>query len=120
MQRFCKHGVFTVGDDRRFDMWSRSAAELREAATDLPSVETVMGHLRATRDAMKATLDGLTDACLQSRPGGHWWYDDPEHVRADGYMRTTMHTMAHVRQVWALRGTMGLADAQWWPLQHWA
>jgi len=110
----------TISHSSRFDVWNRSPAELRQAGDDGPSLDTVMGHLRTTRDAMKATLDGATDAALHSRPGGHWWYDDPAHVRADGYMRTTMHTMAHVRQIWALRGTMGLADAHGWPLQHWA
>lgn len=39
---------------------------------------------------------------------------------ANAYIRTIMHTMAHVRQIRMLRGVMGLTGEQGWPLQHWA
>ena len=29
------------------------------------------------------------------------------------------HTMAHVRQIWLMRGAMGLTDKDGWPVQHW-
>jgi hypothetical protein len=31
-----------------------------------------------------------------------------------------MNTAAHVRQIWLLRGALGLTDGKAWPQQHWA
>ncbi len=109
-----------VTHDNRFDMWGQSPREARPLQTDLPTVEEILSTLRAVRDAMKKALGELSVDDLRSRPGGHWWYDDESHVRADAYMRTIMHCMGHVRQIWMLRGVMGLTDEQGWPLQHWA
>ncbi len=36
------------------------------------------------------------------------------------YMWTIFHTMAHSRQIWLLRGALGLTDGRSWPQQHWA
>jgi len=45
----------------------------------------------------------------------------PKPVLADWYMRTICHTISHTRQIWALRGMMGLVDTERaWPRQHWA
>jgi hypothetical protein len=48
------------------------------------------------------------------------WYAQWDRVSADAYMRTITHTNCHVRQIWMLRGVMGLTDKHGWPVQHWA
>jgi hypothetical protein len=40
--------------------------------------------------------------------------------RGDFLKRTIFHTMAHVRQIWLLRGALGLTDGKSWPQQHYA
>ena len=38
-----------------------------------------------------------------------WWFEEqPSKVRADAFMRAIFHTLAHVRQIWYLRGLLGL------------
>jgi hypothetical protein len=56
---------------------------------------------------------------LSPRPGVEW-FTRFNRTAADAYMRTIMHTMAHVRQIWYLRGVMGISDKNGFPHQHWA
>ncbi len=37
---------------------------------------------------------------------------------ADFYLRTIYHTQCHIRQIWLLRGALGMASGPW-PDQHW-
>ena len=41
-------------------------------------------------------------------------------IGLDACLRATWHVMTHVRQIWLLRGVLGLTDAGGWPEQHWA
>ncbi len=42
-----------------------------------------------------------------------------ERVAADYYFRTIAHMNAHIRQIWLLRGALGLTARSRWPRQHW-
>ena len=82
-----------------------------------PTQRDLIGKLRAVRQlAMDGLEETSPDALL--RPREH--VKNQERLPSDAYMRTICHTMAHVRQIWLLRGALGLTDGKSWPLQHWA
>ena len=114
-------GKSLLDDDERFDMWSHSADELRSLQQNLPGVRQMVEWLRALRAAISEGLETATEEDLRGpRAGSDWYAHHPGRTRADACLRTTMHTMAHIRQVWMLRGVMGLTDKEGWPEQHWA
>jgi hypothetical protein len=114
-------GSSLVGADERFDVWNRSPQELQSVQQGAPGVGEMVEQLQALRTAIVEGLDGLiADDLRKPRECSQWYADFPDRNRADAYMRTIMHTMAHTRQVWMLRGAMGLTDKDGWPVQHWA
>jgi hypothetical protein len=93
--------------------------------------ETHGPHLNvadATKQAEQVRLAALEHLAtidpadlLRPTPDCWWFEENPNRVRSDAYWRAIHHNNAHVRQIWALRGIMGLVDAdQQWPRQHWA
>ena len=116
------HGhSLTFEPEERFDIWHYSADQLRPRMTDLPSVADERDRLSAVRRAVMGVLDQTSGEELGKPNMSSWWFEEqPSKVRADAFMRAICHTMAHVRQVWLLRGLMGLTDAAGWPEQHWA
>ena len=107
--------------EERFDIWNFSPEQLRPQMHDLPSVATECERLAAVRSAVLATLEEATpDDLARPYPKSWWFEENPTRVRADAYLRATCHTIAHVRQIWMLRGAMGLTDEDGWPVQHWA
>ena len=101
--------------------WRSTPEENRESRADVPGVGEVVELLHRTRDNIFAILNATTDEQLRApRPDSPWFERFPDRVAADAYMRTIMHTMGHTRQIWALRGAMGAAGGDAWPLQHWA
>lgn len=82
-----------------------------------PSQRELMDKLRAVRAHAMSGIEGTPpDALL--RPREH--VRNQERLPSDAYMRTICHTMAHVRQIWLLRGALGAYGAEAWPRQHWA
>jgi hypothetical protein len=66
-------------------------------------------------------LDGTSVEELGQPNPSSWWFEEyTDRTRADAFVRATCHAMAHVRQIWFLRGLLGLTDAEGWPEQHWA
>jgi hypothetical protein len=107
--------------DERFDVWNRSPQELQSLQQRVPRVAEMVDQLYVLRTAIFEGLDNLTEDDLRKpRESCRWYADFPDRIRADAYMRTIMHTMAHTRQIWMLRGAMGLTDKDGWPVQHWA
>jgi hypothetical protein len=117
---YLQTGESLLEHEERFDMWSHSPEELRPMQTDLPSVSEMIDKLHELREAILAGLEAAAEGDLLGARTDSQWYRDWNRTSADAYMRTIMHTMAHVRQIWMLRGVMGLTDEQGWPLQHWA
>jgi len=116
------HGQeLTFEPEKRFDIWHFSPEQLRAQMTDLPSVAEEIARLTEVREAVVEALDRTSVEQLSKPNMASWWFEEqPEKVRADAFMRAICHTMAHVRQIWLLRGLLGLTDAVGWPEQHWA
>jgi hypothetical protein len=97
-------------------------ADLDQPVGEQPRREELMGLLRAIRAVAVPMLKAATDAELltaPTHPGPWWdWWRSGGRTRADAYLRTICHTMGHVRQIWLMRGALGLTDAQGWPEQH--
>lgn len=111
----------TFEPEERFDIWQFSPEMLRPRMVDLPSVQEVRQRLDAVRQAVTGVLDRTSAEELGKGNMASWWFEEqPDRVRADAFMRAVMHTMAHVRQIWHMRGLMGLTDEHGWPEQHWA
>lgn len=104
--------------EERFDLWQAPVDRRPKPGDHFPSVGWMVSQLHAVRDTAMDVLGSRGDANLR-RPTRH--SPSERTVVADSYMRTIYHTMSHVRQIWALRGMMGLVgnDRQW-PHQHWA
>jgi hypothetical protein len=81
---------------------------------ELPTVSELIDLLNRIESNANQVLDQLSSDDLQ-RPVQDWW-----EYAADACMRTIWHTMAHVRQIWALRGALGAVKGDIWPYQHWA
>ena len=116
------HGrPLTFEPEKRFDIWHYSPAELRDQMTDLPTVLAELQRIAAVRAAVSDHLESTSAEDLRRPNPSSWWFEEnPDRTRADAYMRATFHTMAHLRQIWFLRGRLGLTDEQGWPQQHWA
>ncbi|MFX0101316.1 MAG: DinB family protein [Candidatus Hodarchaeota archaeon] len=82
------------------------------------STKELIEKLLEIREKTFTILDGLSEQDLLSVPPknkARW-----KRRRLDAYNRTIFHAMAHLRQIWLLRGAQGLTDGSGWPLQHWA
>lgn len=116
----CQGGTPAVEYEGRFDLWAHSSEELRAMQGTPPTVADMLEKLRALRHAVFTQLESTSPDELMRPREGIEWYEQSGRVTSDAYLRTIMHTMAHTRQVWMLRGVMGLTDRDGWPEQHWA
>ena len=73
----------------------------------------MLEHLATVRDQVTDVVSEITTEELGRLIGNR-------HQASDAAMRTIWHTMAHVRQIWLLRGALDITDGEWWPRQHWA
>lgn len=98
----------------RWDLWGAKPEEKPKPGDDFPTTAEVLARLAAIRQAAVAALATATNESLR-RP-----VDDPEKsVVGDWYERTIYHTLAHVRQIWLLRGALGLANGAWPGQLYW-
>ncbi|MFB3893107.1 MAG: DinB family protein [Phycisphaerae bacterium] len=117
----CQAGTLALRHDDKFDMWQHSPKEAQETGGLVPTVHQMQVRLAAIGKAATEILSTTTDAqLLDPTSAAPDWYRQHNRSRADTYLRTIFHTMAHVRQIWMLRGVMGLTDRDGWPEQHWA
>lgn len=101
--------------DHRWVLWQCPPDQRPKPGDSFPPVSDMLSYLRAIRDAALPALEGLDEASLtRSEPGWPGRY-----THADLLMRATMHTTAHVRQIWLLRGVLGVRPGGAWPRQHW-
>ena len=107
-------------DHTRFDIARRSPAEVRPFMVNLPSVKDVLARLGMLRKAVMRIFDDLESKQLFEQPVGCWFFEEFDKTRADAYMRCITHAHPHIRQMWLLRGLLGLTDQARWPQQHWA
>jgi len=100
----------------RWDLWEAGPEERPKPGDPFPPVQEMLTRLQKIREAAMAALDRAEEKDLVAHTMSH----PQKPARSDFYMRTVFHTVAHVRQVWLLRGALGLVDGQSWPRQHWA
>ena len=111
-------GERALTHEERWDLWRCSEDQRPKPGDAFPSKRKMMDVLRAVRDAAMEGIAVAVEGDLRgSRMAESWW---GERTSADAYMRTIFHTMAHVRQIWLLRGAFGIIDGMSWPRQHWA
>jgi len=112
----CASGHRTFPAEWRWNLWNCRPEERPKPGDPFPTRDEMLGTLQGVREAAMGTIERIEEPALIER-----WIPHPQnHSRADFYMRTIYHTMAHVRQIWLLRGAVGLTDGQSWPRQHWA
>ena len=101
----------------RWDLWNCTPEERPKPGDPFPGVAEMLALLGRVREAAIANLDSATEEDLRGKRacGARW-----PGTAADAYMRTIHHALAHIRQLWLLRGVMGLTDETAWPRQHWA
>ncbi len=117
---FFQGGQWALAHEDRFNVWARPMEEVRAQMTDMPTVAQMRQRLQALRAAIVHVLEQSSEQDLLGPRPGVEWFTRFNRTAADAYMRTIMHTMAHVRQIWYLRGVMGLSDKDGFPYQHWA
>ena len=118
---FFQGGQWALTHEDRFNVWARSIEQVRAQMNgDLPTVAEMRQRLSTLRAAVMHVLEGSSEQDLLSPRPGIEWFTRFHRTAADAYMRTVMHTMAHVRQIWYLRGAMGISDKDGFPHQHWA
>jgi hypothetical protein len=103
--------------ERRWDLWQCGVDERPKPGDQFPTGEELLVHLTKVRATVEAGLQSATKEDLRGRRFAEPWW---EKTAADAYLRTISHTAAHVRQIWLLRGALGLTDGKNWPQQHWA
>jgi len=110
-------GQLTFPHEWRWDLWNCKPEERPQPSDAFPAVAEMLALLGRIREAAMANLDSAGEDDLRGkRACGDRWPG----TTADAYMRTIHHALAHIRQIWLLRGVMGLTDATAWPRQHWA
>lgn len=97
--------------EERFRVGGKSFEEVSQADQPLPSVADVRAIHEALTTSVLRNLGALSSAELMA-PDQHW-----PHL-ADRFFRALWHTQCHVRQIWLLRGALGLTAP--FPAQHYA
>jgi hypothetical protein len=110
-------GSVTFPHEKRWDLWRCSDEERPKPGDPFPTRDEMMFILKAVRDAATKGIEAATDDDLRGKRTAHDWWQG---TSADAYMRTIGNTTAHTRQIWLLRGALGLTDGKSWPQQHWA
>jgi hypothetical protein len=107
----------TFEHEPRWSLWNCTPEQRPKRGDSFPSKEQMMKWLGSLRQRAEATLQRVDEEFLRSKTPPEWRWPGN---RADFYKRTIFHTMAHVRQIWLLRGALGLTDGKSWPQQHYA
>ncbi len=103
--QFMKHEI-------RFHLWEVPAELLPKPGDKFPSVKKVLGHLDEIHQAILVNMEALAEEDFVKTPVGQW----PR--LCDPFFRMSHHFNAHTRQIWLLRGHLGLVSP--WPGQHYA
>jgi hypothetical protein len=112
---FIQTGQRDIPYERRWYLWQCSPEERPKPGDAFPSRDQMLGLLERVHATAEAGLEAATEEDLHTRRfAEHWW----KRTAADAYLRTVCHTQAHVRQIWLLRGALGLTDGRSWPQQH--
>jgi len=113
-------GQLALAHDERFAIGGRPVEDFTNVKNG-PHVDKLRSRTRLLRDAVFATLEGVTDRELFSPRHGEqtYWWQQHRRVSVDAYQRVIWHTNAHIRQIWCLRGAMGAVGPDHFPSQFW-
>lgn len=100
--------------DPRWDLWQAAEHERPQSGEAFPTVAELRERLRMVRRLALAEVERRSVEQLHE-PVMDWWP-----AAGDPCMRAICHLAAHVRQIWLLRGALGLIEGDSWPRQHWA
>jgi len=105
--------------DERFSLWwwKGTPRRLSTPEDSFPAKDEIMELLVGISAGAMAGIAAADEKDLQEacKAGDRY-----ARTRADGYIRTVFHAMSHIRQIWLLRGALGLTDGKTFPRQHWA
>lgn len=103
--------------ESRWDLWQAPPDQKPKPGDEFPSQAEMTDKLEAVRKAVTDRLAETSESgLLTNRAPDDWKHEGNS---ADLYVRSIYHTMGHVRQIWLLRGAMGLAEGKHWPAVHW-
>lgn len=109
-------GQRVLTEDPRWGQWDAAPGTRPAPGDDFCGVCDLMELLERVCEAAQSALAGASEDDLATRVT----WNGAEQMRSDSLVRTICHTNAHVRQIWLLRGALGLVDGASWPRQHWA
>jgi len=98
------------------ERWGYGSPRPRSAEA-FPSADHLRDLVGRVRAATLDNMAGVTDAQVSGPPSRP---NQSKATQADCCIRAIWHMAAHVRQIWALRGALGLVDQTRWPRQHWS
>lgn len=99
----------------RWDLWNCQPEERPKPGDAFPTRDDMLALLGRIRSAAYAALQKLDEPAITRPSIAH----PTKRSLADFYLRTIYHTQTHIRQIWLLRGALGLTNGHW-PEQHWA
>ena len=108
-------GEAVFAHEGRWDLWQCADDERPVPGDAFPTQRECVDILAGVRAAAMERISAATRKDLRRE-----FPDWQNRTRADAYMRTIFHTMSHIRQIWLLRGVMGLTGGKLLPQQHWA
>jgi len=97
--------------EERFGLWGLPEEKLPRSGQPFPTVAKALDMLDTMHRVVLENMDAISEEEFINTPVGPW----PR--LCDIFFRSTYHIYAHIRQLWLIRGHLGLAK---WPAQHFA
>jgi hypothetical protein len=118
----CQHQVGRMGMEHDYEsnLYGKTVEEVRKVRKRKRSVGELLDGLRSIRDIAAEGLAAATEDDLLGPRCAEEWCEQFGRNSLETYLRGIMHTNAHIRQIWLLRGALGLTerDKDGWPTQH--
>ncbi|MDP6361078.1 MAG: DinB family protein [Planctomycetota bacterium] len=112
LNRRARHEWHFLKHEERFGLWGLPPEKLPKPGDVFPSVNEVVALHDELHENIIRNMTELPAEEFESGPAGQW----PK--LCDMFFRGIYHVNAHIRQIWFLRGLMGI-DRRY-PLQHFA
>jgi hypothetical protein len=107
-----RHEWHFLKHEERFGLWGLPEEKLPKPGDQFPSLaEAIRQHEEIHANIIR-NISALSEEDFTSSGVGPW----PR--LCDIFFRAIYHTNSHIRQIWFLRGVMGIESA--WPTQHYA
>jgi hypothetical protein len=107
-----KFGWQSIEHEERFLLWGVPVDKLPKPGDDFPEVARVLAAHNELHSHIVENMTALSEDDFVSTSVGQW----PR--LCDMFFRGTYHVNAHIRQIWLLRGAMGVLAR--FPEQHYA